>query len=64
LFDGQGHIYLHTGWDKFARDLTLEPSCRLTFLYKRDRGMIVKVFDDTSYRRHYHAGESGSDTDN
>ncbi|KAK1697447.1 hypothetical protein QYE76_014144 [Lolium multiflorum] len=25
LFDGQGKMYLHTGWDKFARDLVLEP---------------------------------------
>jgi hypothetical protein len=56
-------MYLHTGWDKFARDLALEPDCQLTFLYEGDGVMIVKVFDDTSYRRHYHTGESGSDTD-
>jgi hypothetical protein len=63
LFDGQGKMYLHTGWDKFARDLELEPGCQLTFLYEGDGEMIVKVFDDTACRRHYHTGESGSDTD-
>ncbi|KAK1621133.1 hypothetical protein QYE76_026650 [Lolium multiflorum] len=64
LFDGQGKMYLHTGWDKFARDLHLEPGCQLTFLYEGDGEMIVKVFDDTACRVHYpHTGESGSDTD-
>ncbi|KAK1670379.1 hypothetical protein QYE76_058538 [Lolium multiflorum] len=64
LFDGQGKMYLHTGWDKFARDLHLEPGCQLTFLYEGDGEMIVKVFDDTTCRVHYpHTGESGSDTD-
>ncbi|KAK1612852.1 hypothetical protein QYE76_036525 [Lolium multiflorum] len=58
-------MYLHTGWDKFARDLHLEPGCQLTFLYEGDGEMIVKVFDDTACRVHYpHTGESGSDTDN
>ncbi|KAK1680899.1 hypothetical protein QYE76_041747 [Lolium multiflorum] len=33
LFDGQGKMYLHTGRDKFAHDLALEPGCLLTFLY-------------------------------
>ncbi|KAK1645976.1 hypothetical protein QYE76_063781 [Lolium multiflorum] len=32
---------LHTGWDKFARDLHLEPGCQLTFLVRGDE-MIVK----------------------
>jgi hypothetical protein len=41
-------MYLHTGWDKFARDLALELGCQLTFLYEGDDEMIVKVFDDTS----------------
>ncbi|KAK1686977.1 hypothetical protein QYE76_047825 [Lolium multiflorum] len=63
LFDGQGKMYLHTRWDKFARDLALVPGCQLTFLYEGDGEMIVKVFDDIACRRHYHTGESGSDTD-
>jgi hypothetical protein len=63
LFDGQGKMYLHTGWGKFARDLALEPGCQLTFLYEGDGEMVVKVFDDTACRRHYHTGESESDSD-
>ncbi|KAK1618007.1 hypothetical protein QYE76_023524 [Lolium multiflorum] len=43
LFDGQGKMYLHMGWDKFARDLALEPGCQLTFLYEEDGEMIVKL---------------------
>ncbi|KAK1610154.1 hypothetical protein QYE76_033827 [Lolium multiflorum] len=35
-------MYLHTGWDRFARDLALEPGCQLTFLYEGDGEMIVK----------------------
>jgi hypothetical protein len=56
-------MYLHTGWGKFARDLDLEAGCQLTFLYEGDNEMSVEVFDDISYRGHYHTGESGSDTD-
>ncbi|KAK1610199.1 hypothetical protein QYE76_033872 [Lolium multiflorum] len=58
-----GKMYLHIGWDKFTRDLALKPGCQLTFLYEGDNEMIVKVFDDTSCRRHYHTGESGLNTD-
>ncbi|KAK1616773.1 hypothetical protein QYE76_022290 [Lolium multiflorum] len=56
LFGGQGKMYLHTRWGKFARDLALEPGCQLTFLYEGDGEMIVKVFDATACRRHYHTG--------
>ncbi|KAK1644539.1 hypothetical protein QYE76_062344 [Lolium multiflorum] len=63
LFDGQGKMYLHTGWDKFARYLDLEPGCLLTFLYEGNGDMVVKVFDGTSCRRHYHIIESSSSGD-
>jgi hypothetical protein len=56
-------MYLHTRWDKFARAPNLEADCMLTFLYEGDGEMIVKVFDKTSRRRHYHTDESGEDTD-
>jgi hypothetical protein len=62
LFDGQDKMYLHTRWDKFARDLSLEPGCQLTFLYEGGGEMIIKVFDDTACCRHYHTSESDSDT--
>jgi hypothetical protein len=35
-----------------------------TFLWEGDDEMIVKVFDKTSCRRHYHTDESGENTDN
>ncbi|KAK1621294.1 hypothetical protein QYE76_026865 [Lolium multiflorum] len=54
LFDGRGKIYLHTGWEKFARLHDLQDGCVLTFSYQGDEEMSVKVFDDTSCRRHYH----------
>jgi hypothetical protein len=63
LFNGQGKMYLHTGWDKFARDLALKSGCQFNFFNEGDSKMIVKVFDETSCRRHYHTGESLSDTD-
>ncbi|KAK1663503.1 hypothetical protein QYE76_051662 [Lolium multiflorum] len=59
LFDGRGKMSLQPGWDKFGRDLALEPGCQLTFLYEREGEMIVKVFDNTSCRMHYHTDESG-----
>jgi hypothetical protein len=34
LFHGQGKMYLHTGWDKFARTHNLEAGFLLTFLMK------------------------------
>jgi hypothetical protein len=55
--------YLHTGWDKFARSHNLVAGCLLTFLYEGDDEMIVKVFDKTSCRRHYHTGESDEGSD-
>lgn len=64
LFDKQGKTYLHTGWDKFARADNLEAGCLLTFLYEGDGEMIVKVFDKTSYHRHYHTDKSSEDTNN
>jgi hypothetical protein len=62
LFDVQGKVYMHTGWDKFARAHNLEVGCLLIFLYEGDGEMIVKVFDKTSCPRHYHTDESGEDT--
>jgi hypothetical protein len=57
-------MYLHTGWDKLGRTHNLEDGCMLTFLNEGDIEMIIKVFDKTSCRRHYHTDESGEDADN
>ena len=63
LFDGQGKMYLHTGWEKFARAHNLAAGCLLTFLYEGDGEMAVKVFDETACRRHYHTDDSDEDSD-
>src|SRR4051812_45819882 len=57
LLDGQGAMYLHTGWEKFARAHCVAPGCVLHFAYEGDGEMAVKVFDETSCRRHYHTDE-------
>ncbi|KAK1697291.1 hypothetical protein QYE76_013988 [Lolium multiflorum] len=61
LFDGRGKMYLHTGWEKFARYHDLQAGCVLTFSYLGDADMSVKVFDDTSCRRHYHGDDDEED---
>ncbi|KAK1602741.1 hypothetical protein QYE76_008300 [Lolium multiflorum] len=62
LFDGRVKMYLHTVWEMFARFHDLQGSCILTFSYQGDEEMSVKVFDDTSCRRHYH-GDDKEDND-
>ncbi|XP_051229253.1 B3 domain-containing protein Os03g0212300-like [Lolium perenne] len=61
LFDRLGKMYLHTGWEKFARFHGLQVGCVLTFSYQDDEKMSVKVFDDTSCRRHYHGDDEEND---
>ena len=60
-FDGRGKMYLHTGWEEFARVHNLQAGCVLTFCYEGDEEMSVKVFDDTSCRRHYHTDDEEDD---
>ncbi|KAK1618467.1 hypothetical protein QYE76_023984 [Lolium multiflorum] len=50
LFDRRNKMYLHTGWEKFARSHDLQAGCVITFCYEGDNEMTVKVFDDTSCR--------------
>nr|XP_051210882.1 B3 domain-containing protein Os03g0212300-like [Lolium perenne] len=54
LFDGHGKMYLHTGWERFARYHDLEAGCVLTFSYLGDADMSVKVFEEMCCRWHYH----------
>jgi hypothetical protein len=54
LFDGEGHMFLHTCWEKFARAHNLEVGCLVKFKWEGAGVLRVKVFDDTSCRRHYH----------
>ena len=61
-FDGQGKMWLASGWEEFAREHNVEEGCLVHFFYEGDWNMVVKVFDDESCRVHYHGGESGDDT--
>jgi hypothetical protein len=61
FFDGRDNIYLYTGWEKLSRSRDLEAGCVLTFCYEGDDNMSVKVFDDTSCHRHYHADDEEDD---
>jgi hypothetical protein len=54
-------MYLHTGWEKFARFHDLQADWVLTFSYQDDEVMSVNVFDDTSCRRHYHIDDEEDD---
>jgi hypothetical protein len=54
-------MYLHTGWEKFTRFHDLQTVCVLTFSYQGDQEMSLKVFDDKSYRRHYHNNDEEDD---
>ena len=54
LADGRGKLYMHIGWEEFARDHNLSVGCVLTFLYEGDGQTTVKIFDDTCCRRRYH----------
>ncbi|KAK1612909.1 hypothetical protein QYE76_036582 [Lolium multiflorum] len=62
ICDTRGKMYLHIGWEKFARYHRLEAGFVLQFSYFGDRDMSVKVFDETRCRRNYH-GESAEEDD-
>jgi hypothetical protein len=54
-------MYLHTGWDKFARYHDLQAGYVLAFSYLGDAYMSVKVFDVTSCRQHNHGDDEEED---
>uniref|UniRef100_A0ACD5TVW2 Uncharacterized protein n=1 Tax=Avena sativa TaxID=4498 RepID=A0ACD5TVW2_AVESA len=54
VFDGDGHMYLGRGWDRFAREYGLQLGHFLVFTYDGDDAVLtVKVFDGSMCRRHY-----------
>ena len=61
--DGHGKMYLHAGWEKFARDHKIEPGFVLVFTYIGYAELAVKVVNDTSCRRYYHAKDADEDED-
>jgi hypothetical protein len=52
MLDGQGQMFLYTGWGKFTRALNLEVGFLLNFFSEGDVELTVKVFDETSCYRH------------
>ncbi|KAK1620857.1 hypothetical protein QYE76_026374 [Lolium multiflorum] len=63
IYDARGKMYLHIGWEKFARYHRLEAGFVLVFSYFGDRDMSVKVFDETRCRRNYHDDSTDEDDD-
>jgi hypothetical protein len=65
MFDEEGRMLLHTGWEKFARAHNLEVGWLANYKWEGDDELGVKVFDGTSYGRHYHNDNNndGSDED-
>jgi hypothetical protein len=61
LFDGERHTFLHTSSEKFSRAHSLEVGCLVNLKWDGDDELRVKVFDDTSYHRHYQDDISGGD---
>ncbi|KAK1678491.1 hypothetical protein QYE76_039339 [Lolium multiflorum] len=63
IYDARGKMYLHIGWEKFARHHSLEAGFILLFSYFGDRDMSVKVFDETRCRRDYHGDNTDEEDD-
>ncbi|KAK1641752.1 hypothetical protein QYE76_059557 [Lolium multiflorum] len=63
IYDARGKMYLHIGWEKFARHHSLEAGFILLFSYFGDRDMSVKVFDETRCRRDYHGDITDEEDD-
>jgi hypothetical protein len=63
LFDGESNMYLHTGRNKFTRAHDIDIGCLVNFFYEGDNEMSVKVFDNESFRIHYHDNDSGGNND-
>jgi hypothetical protein len=61
IYDARNKMYLHIGWEKFARHHSLQAGFVLVFSYFGDRDMSVKVFDDTRCRRNYHVDSAEED---
>jgi hypothetical protein len=63
MFDGQGTMYLDSGFKKFARIHNLVVRCLLHFLYEGEDDVSVRVLDDLSRCRHYHIIDSDEDNE-
>jgi hypothetical protein len=43
LYDGEGKMYLQTGWKKFARNHDVKVDCLFNFFYEHVFEMVVNV---------------------
>jgi hypothetical protein len=62
-FDGQGGVFLSTGWEMFAAAHHVDVGCLVHFVYDGDETMIVRIFDDDCGRVHDHGCDSNGDSD-
>jgi hypothetical protein len=62
-FDGEGHMFVHTSWEKFARANNLEVGCLLNIKYEGNNKLGLKVFDATCFRMHYHGDNTNDGKD-
>lgn len=53
LFDGEGNMHLHHGWDLFARAYSVQLGSFLVFKFDGHDMLTVKVFDLSMCRRAY-----------
>ena len=62
-FDGAGHMYLHDGWEEFARVHDLRAGHFIVFTYDGVAVLDVKIFDNTMCHRNYNADSDDDDAD-
>jgi hypothetical protein len=63
IYDAHGEMYLHIGWEKFARYHRLQAGFVLVFSYFGERDMSVKVFDKMRCRRNCHGDNTDENDD-
>jgi hypothetical protein len=57
MFDGEGQMFLHSGWRRFALSHAIDVGHFVVFKYNGHNEFSVTVFDKTMCRRHYHSDE-------
>ncbi|XBI80955.1 hypothetical protein VPH35_089966 [Triticum aestivum] len=60
VFNGEGHMYLGSGWEHFARAHELQLGYFLVFRYDIDAMFTMKMFDNTMCRMYYQHDDDAS----
>ncbi|KAK1664122.1 hypothetical protein QYE76_052281 [Lolium multiflorum] len=58
MSDGEGQMFPHNGWRRFARSHTIDVEHFVVFQYDCHNEFNVTVFNETMCRRHYHSDEN------